>query len=255
MAKPGKEERRRPRRRTEAAKQLGPAFVKGMANPLRIQIWTILNERVASPTEISKEIGARREKVIYEMKVLADLGIIEVIAKRQVRGAVEHFYRAVTRAMLEEPEWVGIPGEVKCDLRATLLRTLTDDAIEAIAEDQYDSRTDAHMSWTPLLVDEQGCDELAGILLRALHEVIEVQAGCAERLRAQDTAGISYTVSILGYTSAHERRKVGPPVDAKQLVKRLSELRIQESEQKRIPENQEARGAPAKIEREDEIST
>lgn len=240
MSKPRKEERRSRQKRTEAAKQLGPGFVKGMANPVRIQIWTILNERVASPTEISKEIGVWRGKVIYEMKVLADLGVIQQIAEKQVRGAVEHFYRAVSRAMLDEAEWLGVPDEVQDDLRATLLRTLTDDALRAIAEGQYDARSDAHMSWTPLLVDEQGCDELAGILLRALHEVFEVQASSAERLVAQDAEGISYTVSILGYTSAHERRKIGPPVDAKQLVKQLSELRIEESERERPPRKQEA---------------
>jgi hypothetical protein len=233
MAQSGDEKREKRRTRAAAAKQLRPGFVKGMANPLRIQVWTILHERVASATEISREIGAPREKVIYEMRVLADLGVIEEVAEKQVRGAVEHFYRAVTRAMLDEEEWLGIPEEVQGDLRATLLRTLTEDAIEAIVEKQYDSRSDAHMSWTPLIVDEQGCGELAEILLRALDEVFEVQASSAERLVAEDAEGISYTVSMLGYTSAHERRKVGPPVDARQLVKQVSELRLEEGERKR----------------------
>jgi hypothetical protein len=240
MAEPGGKERPERRTRTAAAKQLGPGFVKGMANPLRIQVWTILHERVASATEISREIGAPREKVIYEMKVLADLGVIEEVATKQVRGALEHFYRAVTRAMLDETEWLGIPDEVQGDLRATLLQTMTEDAIEAIIEGQYDSRSDAHMTWTPLIVDEQGCGELAAILLRALEEVFAVQASSASRLVAQDTEGISYTVSILGYTSAHERRKVGPPVDAMQLVKQVGELRLEERERKRRLARQKA---------------
>jgi hypothetical protein len=75
------------------------------------------------------------------------------------------------------------------------------------------------MSWTPVIVDEKGCDELTGILERALNGVLEVQKRSNDRLIAADAAGISFTVSILGYPSANEKRKVGPPIDAKQLSK------------------------------------
>jgi hypothetical protein len=232
MAQSGEQQGQRRRKRSEAAKRLSSSVVKGMANPLRIQVWTILNERTASATEISREVGAPREKVIYEMKVLADAKLIEEIAQKPARGALEHFYRGTARAMVDDTVWPEVPNAAKCDLRATLLRTLTEDAIEAIAEEAYDSRDDSHMSWTPLIVDEQGCAELAAILVRALDEVLGVQASSAERLMAIDAEGISYTVSILGYTSAHARRKVGPPVDAGQFVSQLSDLRIREKEEK-----------------------
>lgn len=235
----GRAEDQKRRRRSAAAKQPLTRYVKGMSNPLRAQIWAILHERVASPKEMSREIGAPFDKVNYETKALVKLGLAEKIAEQPVRGAVKNFYRAVVRAKLDEKEWREVPDEVKGDLRATLLQTITDDAIEAIAAGQYDARSDAHMSWMPMIVDGQGCGEVAQILKRALYEVLEVQETSVERLIAQDVEGISYTVSMLGYTSADERRKVGPPRDARQLVKELSKRKTQGRKKKQSPENAE----------------
>jgi DNA-binding Lrp family transcriptional regulator len=225
------------RRRLAAAKQLPDTFVKGMSNALRVQVWTILTERAASAKEISDEIGVPFEKVNYQIKELAKIGVIEKVGSESVRGAVKTFYKAVTRASLDEAEWLIVPDEVKGDLRATLLQTITDDALEAITASQYDARSDAHMSWTALLLDEQGCVDIAQILIRALEEILDVQANSMERLAAEDAEGISYTTSILGYTSAHEGRKVGPPRSARQLVSELSDTRIHEFRKKRQVKN------------------
>ncbi len=43
--------------------------------------------------------------VSYHVKKLVSLGVVELVDKRQVRGAVEHFYRAVTLAYVSDEEW------------------------------------------------------------------------------------------------------------------------------------------------------
>lgn len=206
-------------KRARSKKTIDQRIGKGMASSLRIQIQTILNERVASASELADELGESLESVSYHVRMLNKSGCIEKVAERPVRGAIQHFYRAKSRAFLDDSEWPVVPDTIKEGLRATLLQNMMDDAIEAIDWGTYDTREDSHMSWTPMIVDEQGCGELTGILARALDEVLEVQKRSIERLSAKDASGISYTVSILAYPAANEKRKVGPPVDAKQLTK------------------------------------
>lgn len=192
--------------------------VTGMHNELRAQILILLNERVASRPEICKELGASFDAVRYEMEVLKKTKppLIELVHEKPVRGTVEKFYRATTKAYLDPSEWPGVPDAVKAGMRGSLLGILVDDAVAAVKDGTFDSLEDAHMSWTPMILDEQGWQEITAILFRAMQEAIKVKEDSAERLIGEDVEGTSCTVSILGYPSANEDRKVGPSIDADQ---------------------------------------
>jgi DNA-binding transcriptional ArsR family regulator len=208
------------RRRAKVAKgktEVDKANIKAMANSMRVQLLTILNERVNSTTGLARELGVEPAEIAYDIAVLRKMGRIEVVDEKKRRGAVEVFYKAVARAHLDELEWPTIPDPVKGGMRASLLQTIMDDAIAAIDEEAYDSLPNAHMSWTPLIVDREGWEELTEILRVALKGVIKVSESSAKRLTKKDEAGISCTVSMLGYRSAVEDRKVGPPVMPKEL--------------------------------------
>lgn len=213
-----KAERNQVRKRLkESAPNAKPnkTVVTGMHNELRAQILILLNERVASRPEICKELGASFDHVRYEMEVLKKTKppLIELVHEKPVRGTVEKFYRATTRAYLDDAEWPNVPDAVKAGMRGSLLGTLVDDAVAAVQGGTFDSLENAHMSWTPMILDERGWEGLTTILLRALEEAIEIKEESAERLSANDAKGTSCTVSILGYPSANEERKVGPPSD------------------------------------------
>jgi DNA-binding transcriptional ArsR family regulator len=202
----------------KARKEIDKAIVKGLANALRNQILAILNERKASATEIAEELGIDFWQVSYEMEVLRKAKLIKKVGERPRRGATEHFYEATARSYLDPSEWPEVADPIKAGLRASLFQNIMVDAATAITEEAYDSLENAHMSWIPLIVDEQGWDELMAILLQAMEDAIEVHKGSAGRLIAKDAEGISCTVSILGYPSANKKRKVGLPADADELV-------------------------------------
>lgn len=237
MASSRKQGMRKRAKLAKTKKELDKKNIKGMANSMRVQILTILNERMNSATRIAKELGADFGEVNYEIEVLRDIDMIEVAYEAKRRGAVEVFYRATSRAMLDAYEWPAVPDAVKGGLRASLLQTMMDDAIAAIAEETFDAHEGAHMSWTPMIVDQQGWDELVEILRHTLEDALEVHKGSARRLLATDTPGISCTVSILGYSSAHEDRKVGPPTDAKELVKSVKRPKKKKSSARVKPAN------------------
>lgn len=216
------EKRARPNQIRKRLKGSGDAgkpnktVVTGMHTETRAQILILLNERVASRPEICKELGASFNKVRHEMEVLkkTEPPLIELVYEKPVRGTVEKFYKATTLAYVGPSEWPAVPTAVKSGMRGSLLDILVDDAVASVRDGTFDSLKGAHMSWTPMILDEQGWKELVAILFRALEELIEVKENSAERLIADDAKGTSCTVSILGYPSANEDRKVGPSTGA-----------------------------------------
>lgn len=190
--------------------------VTGMYNEDRAQILILLNERVASCPEISKELGIQRDKVRYELDVLKQTSppLIELVCERPVRGTVEKFYRATKMAYVSPEEWPGVPDPVKPGMRGSLLNLLVDDVVAAVAEGSFDSLEDAHMSWTPMLLDGRGWDDIVALLYYVIKEAIRIKEESAERLMRNDEAGTSCTVSILGYASANSKRRAGPPTDS-----------------------------------------
>src|ERR1700710_2101962 len=79
-----------------------------VAHPTRARAFSILAERTASPVEIAQQIGKDVGHVGYHVRKLLQLGLIELVDERPVRGAVEHFYRAIERAMGNEEEFAAL---------------------------------------------------------------------------------------------------------------------------------------------------
>lgn len=102
-------------------------MAKAMSHPLRVQALTILNERVASPSDIAAELGMPIGRVSYHVRALLDLGCIEEVETRPVRGALEHLYRAVRRPLTYTDLRLDETGFRELDAR---LRKVLDEARE-----------------------------------------------------------------------------------------------------------------------------
>lgn len=73
-------------------------LARANTHPLRISILEVLGldgGRTLSPKDLSLELQSPLGTVNYHVTALAKVGLIEIVAERQVRGAVEHFYRAL----------------------------------------------------------------------------------------------------------------------------------------------------------------
>jgi DNA-binding transcriptional ArsR family regulator len=174
-------------------------LVRALGHPVRVQALVILNERVASPNEISKELGQSVGHVSYHIKVLKECECIELVDTAPRRGAMEHYYRATDRAFLNSDEWAALPESIRPALSASGLKTLLNDASAALLAGTFDQREDRHLSWTPMIVDEKGWDELKAVLAETLEKVEKIQAYSGTRLAKADAAGIPVTVAMLGY--------------------------------------------------------
>lgn len=193
---------------------LDSRVVKALGHPVRVQALTILNERIASPNEISKELDQTVGHVSYHIKVLKECECIELVDTAPRRGAMEHYYRATSRAFLDVSDWAAVPESVRPGLSGSLLQTVFEDATTALTSGTFDKREDRHLSWTPMIVDREGWGELRKSLEEMLERVFEIQTASADRLTKADEPGIPVSVSMIGYeTPATEEKRASPKKD------------------------------------------
>jgi DNA-binding transcriptional ArsR family regulator len=175
-----------------------------VAHPLRCRCLTILADRVASPAEIARELGLEVSNVGYHVGALADAGLIEEVGQRPVRGAVEHFYRAVVRPITSVED----ESELSLDKRLSFARTIwsliTANATTAIQSGILVERPEHHLTRVPVRVDEQGWSDLAEAYMELYERVYEIQTASAERLgKDPDEPGIS-VLSVLAFFETPE---------------------------------------------------
>jgi hypothetical protein len=75
-------------------------LARANTHPLRIsilEVFCIDGGRTLSPKDLSIELQAPLSTVNYHVTELARTGLLELRGERQVRGAIEHFYRPVAR--------------------------------------------------------------------------------------------------------------------------------------------------------------
>jgi DNA-binding transcriptional ArsR family regulator len=189
--------------RTQTKRSSESKVFKALSHPLRMKLLAILSEREASPTELATELGEPLGNVAYHVKTLAELDCIELVRTTPRRGAVEHHYRATIRAFLTEAQWERLPETSRRSISASRLSEIWADAAAAIKSDTFDSRTDRHLSWTNLVLDEQGWKDLSAILADTLDRALALQTEVAARLGNGDVENaLSAKLVLMHYEAA-----------------------------------------------------
>ena len=177
-----------------------------VAHPTRARAFTILNERTASPVEIAQEIGKDVGHVGYHVRKLLQLGLIELVDERPVRGAVEHFYRAMERAMVNEEEFAALSIPEREGFNRYGMQLLVADVARSMDQEVFAVRTNHIIARTPLVVDEEGFQEISELQTELLERTLEVQARSAERLTQSDDEGISTISATLLFEVPEKKR-------------------------------------------------
>jgi DNA-binding transcriptional ArsR family regulator len=178
-----------------------PRLAKALSHPMRARILTILNERVASPNEIAEMIDERLPNVSYHVRALLELGCIELVSTAQRRGAIEHYYRALTRPFFTARDWKRLPRSARTTVTDVTLQMIWDETAEAVKSSTFDSRLDRHLSRSPLELDEQGWSEIADLLRKTLDEAQSIGAKSAKRLEKADDERIPTLLVMMQFES------------------------------------------------------
>ena len=163
-----------------------PRLAKALSHPMRTRILAILNERVASPNEISEMIDERLPNVSYHVRALLELGCVELVSTAQRRGAIEHYYRAIVRPFFTDRDWKKLPQSGRQAVSDVALQMIWEDVSSAIRGGTFEARSDRHLSRSVLELDEEGWKELSELLGSTLEETEKIEKRSAERLKANE---------------------------------------------------------------------
>lgn len=179
-----------------------------VAHPTRARCFVILTERTASPVEIAQEIGKDVGHVGYHVRKLLQLGLIELVDERPVRGAVEHFYRSMERAMVTEEESAALSVPEREVFDRYIMQRLVADVARSMDQNVFAARVNHIIARTPMVVDEEGFQEMSEVHTELLERTLEIQARSAERMTQSGEDGISTISTTLLFEVPEKKRPV-----------------------------------------------
>lgn len=182
----------------QTASAVDSRLAKALAHPLRVQLLAALNEGVASPNELAKRLGEPLTNVSYHVRMLHDLGTIELVKTEPRRGALEHYYRAVVRPFFADKDWKKLPRNARGSISDAVLQLIWEDTAEAIKAGQFDEREDRHLSRSVLLVDDEGWEDLQDLLAETLDRAMAIQADSVSR--ASKDGGETFAANLVMMT-------------------------------------------------------
>ncbi len=180
---------------------LDPLLIRALGHPVREHILAVLNERIASATEIGEELGAEVSAFYHHVEELERLGCIEKVKTRRRRGANEHFYRAKRALFFDDAAWSRLPATLKGDMTTSFLQDIFGDAVAALEAKTFDARDDRHLSCSAGRFDATGWKAVAGLMNETLGRLTRIRSESARRLAASGEQGMPATVAIMAFES------------------------------------------------------
>ena len=169
--------------------------IKAMSHPLRAAVLRILVERTASPAEMARELDEELSNVSYHTKQLVEFECAELVSTRPVRGALEHFYRATERHLIDTEEWEELDPVIAEDLVCEFMQKIIDDFVASARAQLIGGDKDFHLTRTPLVLDQEGLAEALEAHERARLEILEIEARSAERMIDSGEQGVNVSSS------------------------------------------------------------
>jgi DNA-binding transcriptional ArsR family regulator len=178
-----------------------PQLLSALTHPTRVHVLSVLTDRTASPKELAAELRCSVRHVSYHLEKLEELGVVELVRVDENAGggrSVEHFYRAVQRAWFDRDAWKQIGGaKTHPRVTAAIMALINEDIAKAITAGTFDG-DDNHLSRTPLLVDNEGYEELIEYLAQVLEGIFAIRERAANRIK-EDTETVQTMVHLIQF--------------------------------------------------------
>lgn len=166
---------------TSTDRAIDQRLVRALGHPLRQRILQYLNERSpASPSEIAEALDESLGRVSYHVRILLDNVAIELVRTAQVRGAIEHFYRPLTRPMFDDAHWSRLPASTRRALAGQTAGWIFEDVGEAAARGAFEHPT-VHVSRTLLELDDEAYTTLTARIAEVMEQALDLHAQTAAR--------------------------------------------------------------------------
>ena len=194
--------------RETSSRSVDQRVIKALGHPLRVEILAILNDRMASPNELSKELEEGLSQVSYHIKVLKDFDMIHMVKTEPRRGAVEHYYRASTRVFI--PVWVMklMPKSAQRHMFSDVLADVEQDVGTSLETGTFDKRPDWVVGRDPRILDgvaREDAEELAAEFYER-YEQLEVDSDRRRQKGEGEGESVPTTAVMLIFGSAEGKK-------------------------------------------------
>ncbi len=180
---------------TKTQRKAAENRIKAMSHPVRAAALRILTERTASPAEMARELDEELSNVSYHTKQLVEFECAELVSTRPVRGALEHFYRATERHLVDTDDWEDLDPVVAEDLVCEFMQAILDDFVASARARLVGGDKDFHLTRTLMLLDMEGLQEALEAHERARKEIVEIASRSAERMVESGEQGFNVSTS------------------------------------------------------------
>jgi DNA-binding transcriptional ArsR family regulator len=180
-------------------------IMKALSHPLRLRMLTLLNQKVASPSELAQELDEPLGNVSYHMRFLADLKMVKLVRTEPRRGAVEHYYEALEPPQISDDDWAQLPASLRRGLSDSLLRDIATD-VRAASQDGGFDRENMHVSRVAMELDEEGWNELSGVLADVQQRAREIQEQSGKRRERGDAEPVRTALVLMQFECAGSQR-------------------------------------------------
>jgi len=179
--------------------ELDEALLRAISHPLRHRLLGMLDGRTASPNMLALELDLPLGRVSYHIRLLADLGAIELVSTEPRRGALEHFYTAVTTVWFSEADWQKLPRSARRGILGQNLQHIFSSVTAAADGGGFDNAASVVLR-APLELDEQGLEELSALLRDSIERARDINNRAAERRApGNGTAVVGTELAILHF--------------------------------------------------------
>jgi DNA-binding transcriptional ArsR family regulator len=172
--------------------------VKAIGHPLRMQLLSRLNERVASPVELARELDESVQLVSYHVRILRDLGFVELVSTTPRRGAIEHHYRAIRRPSFSEADFAALPPNARSAIAGTLLESIMLNAASAHEQGAFDENPDASVAGSDYTLDADSFKRLAAKAAELSKFAGDLQTKAAARI-AKGAEPVNARLAVMVY--------------------------------------------------------
>jgi DNA-binding transcriptional ArsR family regulator len=158
-------------------------IIKAMGHPLRMRILEAFNAGERSPRELATELGEPLGNVSYHVRMLVDLGLLQLVRTTQKRGALEHHYVLAARPVISDLTWSRLPGQLKATVTRSLLDDIAADVGQAAGTGGFE-RPESSVTRLPLVLDARGWKEASRAAAQFEDKLKQIEQRATERLRS-----------------------------------------------------------------------
>jgi DNA-binding transcriptional ArsR family regulator len=187
-------------------------LAKVFADETCLRIVAELNLREMSVTQFHREFGGTSLSGIrYRFKKLEEmawLGQVNEQTEGSRRHGKERLYRATGPAVFDNRTWASLSPSLKKKGSWVTFKALSDEVEDAMNAETFDARDDRHLTWSLLLLDQQGWEKMTAAVDTLFAFILNERDRAESRIGAESGKDLArMTVGLMAFESPKDAVK------------------------------------------------